>query len=145
MEGMNMASALDISASGLAAQRLKMNVIANNLANAHTTNAGTVVEDGVTKFVPYRRKEVVFQIGMPGHERDGLGVSATMVVDDPSPFREEQNPHHQHAVNGVVRMPNVDPMIEMVDMIAASRAYEANVTAIEATKGMGMATMRIIA
>lgn len=137
-----MMTAIEISASGLAAQRLKMNVIANNFANIDITNARSYVENGVTKYEPYRRKQVIFEAGIDG---EGLGVSTPRVVDDMSKFREEYRPGHPHAVDGVVLMPNVDPMLEMVDMIAASRAYEANVTAIETAKAMGTASMRILA
>ena len=145
-------SAIDISASGMRAQRLRMEVIANNLANVETTNAGQQVETGpdgqnFVRFTPYRRKEVVFQAG------DGAsGVAAPMVVDDASDFRIEFDPGHQHSVKnpgaadfGRVYFPNVNPIAEMVDMIAASRAYEANVTAVETFKSMMSNALRILA
>ena len=150
-------SAIDISASGMRAQRLRMEIIANNLANVETTSALKMTEvDGQGKsyveHTPYRRKEVVFQIGGVNEKDKNFGVSVPMIVDDESDFRYEFNPGHRHAVKnpdnpdfGRVRLPNVDPMVEMVDMIAASRAYEANITAVETAKSMGSATMRILA
>ena len=150
-------SAIDISASGMRAQRLRMEVIANNLANVETTSALKTTEvDGQGKqyveHSPYRRKEVVFKIEGVDEKDKNFGVSVPMIVDDESDFRYEFDPSHRHAVQnpdnpdfGRVRLPNVDPMVEMVDMIAASRAYEANITAVETAKNMGSATMRILA
>lgn len=150
---------LDISASGLRAQRLRMETIANNMANLDTTASGeTIAEtdaDGntVVRQVPYRRRVPIFSIGMPGHEGEPIGVSVPLIAEDTkSSFRRVHDPDHPHAVkdpnspdNGFVLYPNVDPMIETVDMIAATRAYEANITAIEALKNMGEAALRILA
>ncbi len=150
-------SAIDISASGMRAQRMRMEVIANNLANVETTSAlkKTEVDSqgrSFEKHIPYRRKEVVFQMGGVDPKDKNFGVSVPMVVEDESAFRSEFNPGHLHAIKngedpevGRLRLPNVDPMVEMVDMIAASRAYEANITAVETSKNMGAATMRILA
>jgi flagellar basal-body rod protein FlgC len=156
-----MVTAFDISASGLSAQRLRMNIIANNLANINTTSSQRITyeRDGVSyiKHIPYRRKEVLFAQGM---FRDALldltqeplwGVCTPAVVDDMTEFRKAYEPWHPHAVKdpndpdfGYVLYPNVDPIIEMVDMIAASRAYEANIAAIDAEKAMGAASLRIL-
>lgn len=150
-------SPIDISASGMRAQRLRMDLIANNLANVDTTSASTETysaPDGQTfvRHIPYRRKMAVFMQGIQDKRDKVFGVSAPRVVDDDSPFRPEQNPGHQHAVKdpgakdyGMVYYPNVNPITEMVDMIAASRAYEANLTAVDTFKTMGQASLRILA
>lgn len=147
-------SAIDISASGMRAQRLRMETIANNLANVDNTNAFeeyvTVEDQTYVRHHPYRRREVIFT---PGglNGREPWGVSTPMVIDDPSAGRIEHDPTHPHAVGvpgqdyGKVFFPNVNPIVEMVDMIAASRAYEANITAVETWKSMGQATLRILA
>ena len=134
-----MLDALDISASALAAQRQRVEVIANNVANAHTTR------DAFGRPNPYRRQDVVFRVGVPGKAAT-TGVHVEKVVTDPSPFRLEHDPGHPAAnAEGFVRMPNVSPVVEMVNMIDASRAYELNVTAMDATKGLFSAALRILA
>ena len=146
-------SPLDVSASGMRAQRLRMDVIANNLAHVETTSvrAETVPtpEGGsVEVHQPYRRQRVVLAPG-PG----GFGVAVPRVAEDASPFRAEHDPGHPHAVPaasgredaGTVYYPNVSPLEEMVDMIAATRAYEANLAAVEAFKAMSAASLRILA
>jgi len=147
---------IEISASGMRAQRLRMELIANNLANIETTSTRTETErtaDGrvFERHMPYRRKMALFQPGIPGHEGT-FGVSAPFVAEDDADFRSEHNPGHRHAVKnpeapdyGRVYLPNVDPIVEMVDMMTASRAYEANVTAIDTLKAMGGANLRILA
>lgn len=149
-------SSIDISASGMRAQRLRMELIANNLANVETTRSDTRVEraaDGTVhlRALPYRRKVALFEPGIPGSEGK-FGVSVRGVVDDLTDFRAEQNPEHPDAVKtpgapdlGTVYYPNVNPIVEMVDMISASRAYEANVTAVDTLKTMGQANLRILA
>ncbi|MDH3251194.1 MAG: flagellar basal body rod protein FlgC [Ignavibacteria bacterium] len=156
---------LNISSSGLSAQRRKMNVIANNIANAETTRTA----EGGT----YRRKQVVmreaaqqqFAIGLQAaqislartseeHMPDGLypfggdraaGSSVdAQQKDDPTPMKTIYDPAHPDAdQDGYVQMPNVNVVTEMVDMIAASRAFEANVTAINATKAMAKDSLEI--
>jgi len=146
-------SSMDISASGMRAQRLRMEVIARNLAHMETTSVRTEVRetaDGGTAAVhqPYRRQRVVLAAG-PG----GFGVAVPRVVEDGSPLRAEHDPGHPHAVPaasgredaGTVYYPNVHPIEEMVDMVAASRAYEANLSAVEAFKAMSAASLRILA
>ena len=146
-----MIDSLTISATGLRAQRLRMEVIANNIANAETTNAGqeTVKKDGqdFVKFLPYRRKSALFASG-PGLS----GVKVTGVADIPGEFEKDFRPDHPHANNipgdperGYLLKPNIQPMLETVDMISASRAYEANIMAIDALKAMGASTLRILA
>ncbi len=121
---MRLFGAIDISASALTAERLRLDVIAENLANAGTTRTA---EGG-----PYRRKVVLFA------PREGMGgVRAVGIARDPSPFRLRYDPGHPDAdAAGYVRLPNVDVVKEMVDLITATRAYEANVTAISAAKAM---------
>ncbi|MBA1333848.1 MAG: Flagellar basal-body rod protein FlgC [Firmicutes bacterium] len=142
--------ALNISASGLTAQRLRMDVIAKNIANANTTRT----ENGL----PYRRQVVVFEENsrdlpfseyLSGESRklfprlDG-GVKVTAIKEDKSPYKVVYDPGHPDAdQDGYVRMPNVDVVTEMVNMISATRAYEANVTALNATKSMAMKALEI--
>jgi flagellar basal-body rod protein FlgC len=111
-----------------------MDVIAANLANVDTTSVRT--EAG--NHVPFRRKLAVLLEGADGLPR-------AKVVEDRSEFRSEQQPGHPHATAaGTVLFPNVDPMVEMVEMMAASRAYEANLTAAEVAKAMHQSTLRIL-
>lgn len=152
-----MPTVLEISASGLSAQRLRMNIIANNLANVNTTNAGELIQEAdgkkYVKYIPYRRKEVIFAPGMPFRDTlSNLGVSALRVEEDKTDFRKVYEPDHPHAVKnpgdpdfGYVFYPNVDPILEMVNMISASRAYEANISVIDTAKTMGTASLRILA
>lgn len=130
-----MFGSLDISASALEAQRVRMDVIAGNIANAHTTR------DARGRPSPYRRKEVVFAPARDG----GPGVTVEEIREDGSPPRRVWDPRHPDAVGGYVSYPNVNVIQEMVDMTLASRSYEANVTAIETAKGMFSAALRIIA
>lgn len=141
-----MPSAFEISASALTAERIRMQTIANNLANVETAKAGVDAEGNA---VPYRRRRVFFQLGIPGAS-PSEGVSVEKIEEDPAPFRLVFDPTHPLAVKngpeaGYVRMPNVNPSMEMVDLMAASRAYEANVTAMEALRSMSSSAMRVLA
>lgn len=141
--------ALDIGASALTAQRLRMDTISQNIANASTTRT----DDGT----PYRRRLVVFQErnsgGVPFSEyltaasREryiGNGVKVSKIVEDGSPFKKVYEPGHPDAdAEGYVDMPNVDIITEMVNMISAARAYDANVTSINTTKSMAMKALEI--
>ena len=141
--------ALAISASALSAQRIRMNVIASNLANATTTRTP---EGG-----PYRRRDVLFEAVPVGESFSGIlraasrdsraslqGVAVQGVVEDPRPFQRVYQPGHPDAdAEGYVLLPNVNPLEEMVNLIAATRAYEANVTAINATKAMALKALEI--
>ncbi|AKG35228.1 flagellar basal body rod protein FlgC [Paenibacillus durus] len=139
---MNFGSSFGISASALTAQRLRMDVISSNIANAETTRASVV--DG--KAVPYRRKLVVLESKQNDSFSNILhskmnggtdGVSVKSITEDSSPLKPVYNPTHPDAdENGYVYMPNVDVTKEMVDMISASRSYEANVTMLNASKAM---------
>ena len=134
-----MFTALDISASGLSAQRLRMNTISHNIANVNTTR------DAEGRPIPYSRRITIFQEGSVG--QDGtLGVHVAEVKQDEKTPHLEYNPGHPDAnAEGYVAMPNINPIEEMVDMMAATRAYEANVTTMEATKSMYSTALRIIA
>ncbi|RJP73375.1 MAG: flagellar basal body rod protein FlgC [Candidatus Abyssobacteria bacterium SURF_17] len=136
---MQILSALDISATGLYAERTRMNVIANNLANVNSTRTP---EGG-----PFRRQFVVLRGAeiTDASSTGSVGVKVVGVVDDPSAFPLVYNPGHPDAnADGYVAMPNVNVVEEMVDMMTAVRAYEANITAIDATKGMVRRSLDII-
>jgi flagellar basal-body rod protein FlgC len=138
---MGLFDALGISGSGLTAQRLRMDVTAENLANAQSTKDANGQ--------PYRRKEVVLQEAtsqgfdgalaraQSGSSPAGAGVQVAGITADSGPGRRVYDPGHPDAdAKGYVTMPNVNPVTEMVDLIDSSRAYEANVTAMQASKQM---------
>lgn len=133
-----MPSAFEISAQGLMAERRRIEIIANNLANANTTRT--------PEGTPFRRQLTVLlgkQLRQDGKESGGVRVSA--VVDDPSPFPQVYNPGHPDAnAAGYVAMPNVNSITETVDMLAAARAYEANVQALNTTKRIVRTALSII-
>ena len=145
---MGLFQAIDASASGMTAERLRMDVISNNIANANTTRT---VEGGA-----YRRQMVVFEprtgkrttfgqmLSQQMSEEAGNGVRVTGITKDNAPFKLMYDPNHPDAnKDGYVEMPNVTIVSEMVDMITASRAYEANVTAANAAKNMAMKALEI--
>ncbi len=169
---MDLLNAIKISATGLAAQRFKMNIIAENLANVDTTRTK---EGG-----PYRRKMVVFEgqninkfktalekeeekndtesiniapiefdsdddINAESETSAGTGVKVAKVVKSQADFRLVYNPAHPDAdpVTGYVKMPNVDHLTEVADMIVAKRSYEANITAMSTTKNMILRALEI--
>jgi flagellar basal-body rod protein FlgC len=140
---MNVFKSMSISASGLTAQRLRMDVISQNIANADTTRTA-----GGT---PYRRRAVVFQSRgqsfsayLDKESAQAGGVRAASVVEDPSPLKRVYDPQHPDAdQDGYVELPNVDTTKEMIDMISATRSYEANVTAFNASKAMALKALEI--
>jgi len=134
MESTNIFS---VSASALAAQRQRMNVVASNLANAHSTRTA---EGG-----PYRRQDVVFATQLQDASQPGLqGVQVSGIVRDESPFKTVYDPAHPDAdKDGFVAMPNVNVIEEMVNMMMASRAYEASVTTFNMSKTMFMQTLEL--
>jgi flagellar basal-body rod protein FlgC len=148
---MSMFGGLEISASGLTAQRLRMDVTAENLANAQTTKGA----DGQ----PYRRKEVVLQeipqgggfgaqltaaMGV-GSKSSAGGVQVAQIATDQTAGKLVYDPSNPDAnAQGYVQMPNVDTVTEMVDLIDSSRAYEANVTAMQASKQMFAKTLELL-
>lgn len=129
--------ALNVSASALTAQRLRMDTIASNLANANTTRTD--------KGTAYRRQMVVFEskpADVPGKPEAGVHVSE--IVEDKSPFRLVYDPEHPDAnAQGYVAYPNVNPVSEMTDMISATRSYEANVTVVQAIKSAASKALEI--
>lgn len=146
-----------IAASGMTAQRLRMDVIADNVANVASIKASS--EE------PYRRKLVVFQEALNQEMSSGVrigalrrsaqsvtsatgtelsGVRVVSIVEDSRPGPLVYDPGHPHAdANGYVEMPNVDIVREMVDMISASRAYESNVAVLDAAKSMFLKALEI--
>jgi len=136
-----MFDALDISASALLAQRTRMDTIAGNVANMNTTH------NEKNEPVPYRRRFVLFAAGQKGEDGTTIpGVHVEKVDSDPSPFRIVHDPGNPDAdKDGNVSYPNIDLAIEQVNMMEASRAYEANVTMMDTTKAMIASALRLIA
>lgn len=149
---MSMFGGIDAAASGLTAERLRMDVISNNIANVNSTRT---VNGG-----PFKRQYVIFQpreaqentfasflageMGRKGKNRAGDGVRAIGIGVDDTVGKLVYDPGHPDAnANGYVELPNVDIVNEMVDMITASRAYEANVTTINAAKSMAQQALNI--
>lgn len=138
-------TAIDISASGLTAERLRLDTIANNIANINTTN---------TPFGgPYRRQQVYFEpayqntgMGQKGNMSTlGAGVRVSRIIEDNTPPIMVYDPQHPDAnAQGYVAMPAINIVKEMVDLISASRSYEANVTALNASKSMAMRALDIL-
>lgn len=133
-----------ISLSGLSAERLRMDTITGNIANASTTRG----KDGK----PYIRKVAVFEENLTNElnkqsgkfEKKHMGIKSVGVEEDKSELRKVYNPYHPDAnEEGYVLMPNVNILNEMVDLIAASRAYEANITALNSQKAMITKTLEI--
>ena len=129
-------AAMAVATSALRAQQSRMRIIAENIANADST-AKTAGGD------PYRRQTPVFQ--PQAVAGGGKGVSMARVQQDTSPFREEYQPGNPAAdTKGYVKMPNVDPLIEALDMREAQRAYEANISVIETARAMDSRTLDLI-
>jgi len=141
-------ASMNISAAGMSAQRTRMDIVAENIANADSTrtkNGG-----------PYRRRQVVFQAIAPEQQFSNIfnsafksnaqqSVKAAYIAQDKKPFREVYDPSHPDAnAQGLVKMPNVNPVEEMVDMNAASRSFEANVTTLEASKRMFLKSLELL-
>lgn len=144
---MSIFRSLDIGSSALTAERLRMDIISSNIANVNTTKT----EQGG----PYRRQMPVFQAvfenewkkiqaAKNGGEFNGKGVRVTEIIEDNAPFRQAYEPDHPHAdEKGYVYYPNVNIVREMVDMISASRAYEANVTTVSTAKTLFNSALQI--
>ena len=149
---MSMFGGIDAAASGLTAERLRMDVISNNIANVNSTRT---VDGG-----PFKCKYVIFQpreaeknsfsamldgaMNKGSKNRAGDGVRAIGIGTDDSMGKLVYDPGHPDAnADGYVELPNVDIVTEMVDMITASRAYEANVTTINAAKSMAQQALNI--
>ncbi len=148
---MSFFNTMNISASGLTAQRIRMDVISENLANINTTRA--------TDGKPYKRRIVLFEerkdlspfetmlnkaVSASLEPSAGKGVRASRIVEDTTPGNRVYEPEHPDAdADGYVTMPNVNSVQEMVNMISASRSYEANVTSLNTTKAMLLKTLEI--
>lgn len=143
-----MFKAIDVSATGLTAERLRMDIISKNIANANTTRTSSGT--------PYRRQVPIFKesstkLSFQQHldaAKNGIvggsGVEVTAVKEDKSPFKKVYDPGHPDAdKDGYVQMPNVDIVAEMINMISSTRAYEANVTSINSAKSMAMKALEI--
>jgi flagellar basal-body rod protein FlgC len=139
---MNFIDNLAISSSGLSAQRLRMNLISSNLANINTTRTETGE--------PYKRKDVVFEAVEANGFKNALdeqletpanSVKVARLIEDDKPYVLKYDPGHPDAdADGYIQLPNVNIVEEMVNMISASRGFEANATAVRTTKDMaGMA------
>ena len=158
-------SGFDISGYGLSAQRFRINLISSNIANANTTRTD---EGG-----PYRRREVIFKAHdfselLAQQMQDGngflkdenpiddpaatqfpkpplMGVTVDKVIRDDSPFKLRFDPSNPDAdENGYVALPNVNPVVEMADLIEATRAYQANVAAYQSTKSMAQSSIDLL-
>ncbi len=144
---MGMFGSIDAAASGLTAERLRMDVISNNIANVNTTRT--------TEGGPYRRQMVTFAaredensfaqiLAKNLNPSTGTGVRVVGISKDNSPTRKVYDPAHPDANReGYVEMPNVNIVSEMVDMIGATRGYEANVTVLNAAKSMALKALEI--
>lgn len=142
---MDFFTAMDVSSSAMSAERTRMNLISGNLANANSTRSA---EGG-----PYKRKDAVFTATPAARpftdalNRAGRGVekvAVTGIVEDSSPPRMQFDPTHPDAdPRGYVALPNINIIEEMADMISATRAYEANVTAAQAAKSMALKTLEL--
>ena len=136
---MSIFSGMNINATALTAERLRMDIISKNIANAQTTRT----KNGL----PYKRQVAVFKEAQGDNsfksvlenkrKKDTCGVEVVGIVEDKSDFKLRYDPGHPDAdENGYVKMPNVELITEMVDMITAQRAYEANATAVNTSKAM---------
>ncbi len=142
-----MFNSINVSASGLTAERLRMDVISRNIANAKVTRTASGT--------PYRRQIPIFKSDTKKSFKDVFdtslanmdsfeGVEVVDVVEDMSAFKEVYDPSHPDAdERGIVLMPNVDTVTEMINLIAASRSYEANVTSLNTAKSMAMKALEI--
>ncbi|MBZ0156331.1 MAG: flagellar basal body rod protein FlgC [Alphaproteobacteria bacterium] len=132
MEGMFLP--LRVSATALEAQKIRMNVIASNIANVNTTKTP---EGG-----PYRRRDIAFESYL--FDATSVGVDIPKIVEDPRPFKTTYNPTHPDAdKDGYVSYPNINTIEEMVNLMTAARAYEANLTLVNSYKEMYMKTLDI--
>jgi flagellar basal-body rod protein FlgC len=136
---MGIFNSINISATALTAEKTRIDIISKNMANVNTTRS--------TGGMPYRRQMAVFKenkstmfaeyLNKYTNQPNGNGVKISKIVEDTTPFKLVYEPGHPDAdENGYVKMPNVDIVKEMVDMISAQRAYDANVTAMNASKAM---------
>jgi flagellar basal-body rod protein FlgC len=135
---------MDISASGMRAERIRMEVLANNVANAHSTQG----VDGA----PFQRQMVLFKpvhhsshLGTPQSANSLQGVEVSAIVDDPAPPRIIHDPNHPDAdEDGNVYLPNISLPREMVDLMTAQRAYEANLKSLQTFRNMAEQALTLL-
>ena len=137
---MNLISGIDVSASALTAQKTRLDVVAQNIANAQTTRTAS---GG-----PYERQVVSFETQLVRSQGSGgaalQSVKVAQVTTDHTPGQQVYNPQHPDAsADGLVTMPNVNLSMEMVDLITASRTYEANLSVVKNARQMAMRTLEI--
>ena len=130
---------LEIATTGMMAQKIRMDIVSSNLVNMNSVND----KNGL----PYRRKIPVFE-AILDKEQNGIPLSKVKVkkvIEDPSPYKLKYDPKNPLAdKNGYVKLPNIDPLREMVDMMSAMRTYEANLTAFNTHKGMILKSLDIL-
>jgi flagellar basal-body rod protein FlgC len=131
--------ALNVSTTGLVAQRHRMDTIAGNIANLNTTR------DAEGNLSPFQRQIVVFQAQNDEPAEGGAGVKFEVLTDPEARVRKVADPEHPDAVDGFVSYPDISLNTEFVNALEASRAYEANIAAIDATKAMISQALRILA
>ncbi|WP_214691814.1 MULTISPECIES: flagellar basal body rod protein FlgC [unclassified Exiguobacterium] len=139
---MGMFDSFHISATALTSQRLRMDTVSANIANAQTTRGKLV--DG--EWQPYTRKMTVLQEAPFRKQLNAVsgGVQVAQIIEDDAPYKLAYNPSHPDAdERGYVQMPNVDLLKEMVDLMGATRSYEANIAAMNASKAMLVKAMEI--
>ena len=143
---MSIFNSINISTSALNAEKTRVDIISKNMANVNVTRS--------TGGMPYRRQMVVFEENKPNlfenhlskyrNNNNTAGVKISKIVEDDSPFKLVYEPGHPDAdENGYLKMPNVDIIKEMVDLISAQRSYDANITAINSSKSMLMKALEI--
>lgn len=145
---MSLFKSINVSATGLTAERLRMDIISKNIANVNTTRTSSGT--------PYRRQMPIFKEkedyqsfssilkSTQNNLQPGNGVEVASIAEDKSPFKKIFNPGHPDAdQNGYVLMPNIDIVTEMINLISASRAYEANITSLNSTKSIAMKSLEI--
>lgn len=144
-------TAIEISTSGLVAQRTRMNVIASNIANVSTTRDVDGAKDADGNPQPYIRKRVIFRTGLLEQYRSHKGVRVSRIEDDRpdelgnDPFRLQYEPGHPDANDqGYVRYPNIDLTKEYVNALEASQAYQLNIQAIDISKAMNQQVARLL-
>jgi flagellar basal-body rod protein FlgC len=130
----------NVAASGMAAQRLRVQLAASNIANSETTRTP---EGG-----PYRKKDPIFQVAELSQTADGMpvnGVAVAGVVASQDPFVSKYDPNHPDAdANGIVQYPNVNPVEEMVNLTEASRSFDANVAVVRAVRAMTLSAQDLL-
>jgi flagellar basal-body rod protein FlgC len=139
VDPLNNISARQIALSGLRAQRIRMDVIANNIANAETTRTP---QGGA-----FRRQLAIFRGHeiRPGASADKAGVAVRRIISDPSPLRQVYDPAHPDAnPNGYVNYPNVQMAVEMANLVAAQRAYEANIAVMATSSRMNESALQML-